>query len=252
MQAVRKHMVNAAHDLDVNVRNGGSRCCTTSPSPIQGTAKQRAQIEQDRLAANTGTQTGRPRRRVQPRRQCRAQSAPPSQGRRGRWAREASASKAAKPMQWRTGVAGMSPPSRMWTWPSTSLGHSTSRGYCPRISDDSNWWRFGTDRARRAQKRVAGTITSPTTTGTTRDSVARPRPGDRLCVVAKGNTITCYRNNEFVPTITDSHNATAQRIENRGSGCTGPRRPPAGSMPYRSYLGGRPAGLPAWEPLTPA
>lgn len=81
-----------------------------------------------------------------------------------------------------------------------------------RATDDNNWWRFGPDRADGriiVQKRVAGTITSPASMGVTKGFVTRP--GDRLRVVAKGNVLTFYRNNQFVLTLTDSFNSTATK-----------------------------------------
>lgn len=78
-----------------------------------------------------------------------------------------------------------------------------------RISDDSNWWRIGTDGATgriKTEKRVAGSIT------TVSNLTGKPlRIGDRLKVRALGSVITVYRNNEQISTTTDAFNATATK-----------------------------------------
>jgi hypothetical protein len=91
------------------------------------------------------------------------------------------------------------------------VGTALSEAYITfRYSDNTNWWRIGTDQtvaASRivAEKFVAGVLTR-VVTGT---SGRKLRLGDRLRVVGSGTTFSIYRNNDLVVTVTDAHNATA-------------------------------------------
>lgn len=83
-----------------------------------------------------------------------------------------------------------------------------------RVTDDSNWVRAGLDNTTgrfAIEKRVAGTITRLWTGSATIGAGYQARVGDRIRVVAKGNTISLYRNSLLVTTLTEAFNNTATK-----------------------------------------